>query len=299
MAEVTRRRTGEFVKKLFEVLMTSNGAVRAQDAIVRVRQSFTLSPYEAGSYGSGGSRFEKILRFATVDCVKAGWLSKAKGQWEVTEAGRRAFGDFKDPEAFYKEACRLYAIWKAGRDTVASEVQSALASAPMADAAEALSVTLEEAEEQAWTQVETFLRTRDPFEFQRIVADLLEGMGYHVSWISPPGKDGGVDIVAHTDPLGTTGPRIKVQVKRWQSRVDLDNLRSFIATIGHADVGLYVCLGGFTKDAEDYARAQESRRITLLDADRFFELWIEFYAKLTDAARQRFPLTPIYFLSPR
>jgi predicted Mrr-cat superfamily restriction endonuclease len=33
-------------------------------------------------------------------------------------------------------------------------------------------------------------------------------------YVAPPGPDGGIDLIAHTDPLGTTGPRIKVQVKR-------------------------------------------------------------------------------------
>jgi restriction system protein len=124
-------------------------------------------------------------------------------------------------------------------------------------------------------------------------------MGYHVSWIAPPGKDGGVDIVGHTDPLGAQGPRIKVQVKRWQSKVDVDGLRSFIATVNGGDVGLFVCLAGFTKDAAELARAQETRRITLLDAEKLVELWIEYYGKLDDEARQRLPLTPIYFLTPK
>ena len=51
----------------------------------------------------------------------------------------------------------------------------------------------------------------DAYDFQKLVADLLKAIGYHVSWIAPPGKDGGVDILAYTDALGTQGPRIKVQ----------------------------------------------------------------------------------------
>ncbi len=84
-----------------------------------------------------------------------------------------------------------------------------------------------------------------------MVAYPLRGMGYPVPWISPPGKDGGVDVIAFTDPLGATGPRIKVQVKRWQSKVDSDGLKSFLGSLSNGDVGLYVCLAGFTKDAQD------------------------------------------------
>jgi restriction system protein len=75
-------------------------------------------------------------------------------------------------------------------------------------------------------------------------------------------------------------------------------LNSFLALIDDGDVGLFVSTGGFTKDSEDAARRQTNRKITLIDLDRLVELWIEAYEKLGDKARQRLPLTPIYFLTP-
>jgi len=50
------------------------------------------------------------------------------------------------------------------------------------------------------------------------------------------------------------------------------------------EVGIYVCTGGFTKDADEFARSQARRRITLLDAERLVELWVQFYPKLSDVA---------------
>ncbi len=138
----------------------------------------------------------------------------------------------------------------------------------------------------------------DPFDLQDVVADLLRAMGYHVSWVAPPGKDGGVDILAFNDPLGTRPPRVKVQVKRHQQPVGVDGLRSFMALLGDEDVGVFVNIGGFTKDARDEARTQEKRRITLLDLETHFDLWVEHYRTLDDAARRRLPLKPIYFLAP-
>ena len=44
---------------------------------------------------------------------------------------------------------------------------------------------------------------------------------------------------------------------------------------------------------------QERRKITLIDLERLVDLWIEFYPKLDDLARDRLPLTPIYFLTPK
>ena len=87
-------------------------------------------------------------------------------------------------------------------------------------------------------------------------------------------------------------------MKRQQVAVSVDGLRSFMALLGDSDVGLFVCTGGFTKDAETEARTQEQRRINLIGLEGLFDLWVEHYDKLTDQARRRLPLRPIQFLSP-
>lgn len=302
MPEITRRRTGEFLRELFSILIAAPEGMRASEALQHLASRFTLTPYEANSYESGARRFEKIVRFATVDCVKAGWLVKDKGVWSITEAGEAAHAELTDPEAFYKRACKLYAEWKASQPDADSSatavVESATGLVEADSSAKAVSVTFEEAEEQAWAEISQYLRAMNPYDFQDLVADLLRAMSYHVTWVSPPGKDGGVDILAWPDALGTRPPRIKVQVKRQQQAVSVEGLRSFMAVLGDDDVGLFVCTGGFTKDAEAEARTQEKRRITLIGLEKLFDLWDEHYDKLTDPARRRLPLRSIRFLAP-
>jgi restriction system protein len=232
--------------------------------------------------------------------VKAGWLLKHKGTWSVTEAGREAYAKWKDPEAFYREAIRLYWVWKKGQTGVPDSVAPPAASDTATEESEKSSrITFEQAEEQSWAEIDAYVSGMDPYEFQKLVADLLKAMGYYPSWIAPPGKDGGLDIVAHPDPLGTRSPRIKVQVKRQQQRINSEGLRAFLALLTGDDAGLFVCMGGFTRDAEESARMQESRKVTLIDLERLVDLWVEFYPKLDDLARERLPLTPIYFLTPK
>ena len=158
-------------------------------------------------------------------------------------------------------------------------------------------MTYEEAEEQAWAEISAYLRAMNPYEFQDLVADLLRAMSYHLTWVSPPGKDGGIDILAWPDALGTRPPRIKVQVNRQRQSVSVDGLRSFMALLGDDDVRLFVCTGGFTKDAETEARTQEKRRVTLIGLEKLFDLWDEHHNKLTDQARRRLPLRSIRFLA--
>ncbi|MEZ5958277.1 MAG: restriction endonuclease [Hyphomonadaceae bacterium] len=291
---VTSARKGELVRKLFEILLSEPDGLRAGVAIQRLASAVQLTSHEAGHYESGARRFDKIVRFSTISFVKAGWLAKVDGVWLVTEEGKQAFAKHRGAEEFRVAASRLYQAWKKSTARTVDGEDDEVAAAD-----EARSVTFEEAEDQAWSDIEQHLNSIDPYEFQKLVGDLLTGMKYHVAWIAPPGKDGGVDIVAFTDPLGTQAPRIKIQVKRLTSnRVDVDGVRAFLATIGTSDVGIFVSLAGFTRGAQDYVRDQETRRVTLVDARRLVDLWVEHYDRLSDQARQRLPLTPIYFLTP-
>lgn len=82
------------------------------------------------------------------------------------------------------------------------------------------------------------------------------------------------------------------------SKISVDGLRAFLAIVNDNDVGIFVSTAGFTKDAEDFARGQERRQITLIYLERLVDLWIEHRARIGDLAQRRFPLTPIYFLTP-
>ncbi|MCU0835840.1 MAG: Mrr restriction system protein [Chromatiaceae bacterium] len=292
--QVTRQRVGKLMRTLFEILLENPEGIQAGAVLAEVEKRVPPTDYENGSYPSGGRRYEKIVRFATVDLVKAGWMLKDKGIWSATEIGKEAFEQLTDPTDFYKRAVQLYHEWKAAQPEgeAADETKPAVI-APSA------SQTFEEAEERAWAEIWDYLQRIDPYELQNLVAGLLEAMGYHVSWIAPPGKDAGMDVLAWTDPLGTKPPRIKIQVKRRKDNIAVDELRSFLALLGEDDVGLFVTTGGFTKDAQDEARTQEKRKITLIDRKRLVELWIEYIDRIGQEARQLLPLKPIYFLAPR
>ncbi len=290
MAEITTQRTAILLRKLVEILLSSP-ELRAKDALASLRERVQLTEFELGEYPSGGQRFEKIVRFATIALVKAGWLLKEKGRWSVTEEGKHAYNEFKTPEEFYKVAVEVYNKWKRNRPEDEGEVEKEVGEKHAA-------ITFEEAEEQAWGEIEEYLGKMPPYEFQNLIASLLKGMGYHVSWIAPTGKDRGIDILAWNDPLGTKPPRIKVQVKREQKATTVEALRSFMAVLGDGDVGIFVSIGGFTKDAEDEARTQQSRQVTLINLEGLYELWIEHIEKLDEEARNLFPLKPIYFIAP-
>jgi restriction system protein len=293
------QRTGELVQKLFRILQKHPEGMKAKEALVALADAVTLTEYEAGNYESG-RRFEKIVRFATVDTVRAGWLIKEGGVWTLTKEGANALEEYPDPLSLYKEASARYWNWHKLHKNAQNVSQLPLENIEEIEeeSGKSISVSYEEAKEQAQEKIDAFLHAMDAYEFQKLVADLLKAMGYHVIWIAPPGKDGGVDILAYTDPLGTQGPRIKVQVKQQQKAVTEPDLKSFMANIGQHDSGIFFCTGGFTRDAENYARSQESKRIMLINSVKLVQLWTDNTSRLSDQAWQKLPLTPIYFLTP-
>jgi restriction system protein len=291
MAEITRKRIGELQRGVFKILLSFPDGLPAQELLEKLESAVPPTEFEKSDYPKrpGVRRFEKIVRFATIAPVKAGWLIKSKGRWTLTEEGKKAYERFQDPEKFVKEGGRLYRQWAESRPDTVSEVED---EGPDATSA------IEEAEESAWSEIEKYLQNMPPYDFQNLVAALLRAMGYHVSWIAPPGPDKGIDILAHTDPLGTSNPRIKVQVKRRADKINAEGLRSFMAVLGDQDVGIFVSTGGFTSEAESEARTQERRTVTLVDLEKLFDLWVLHYQKVADADKRLLPLKSVYYLAP-
>lgn len=219
-------------------------------------------------------------------------MTKSRAGWQITDEGREALSKYRDPVDLAVESSAAYRRRKADQP---SEIDAEEIVDTSDD--DRGSVTIEEAEEIAWGEIEAHLRAMPPYDFQDLVGALLKAMGYHVPWTAPRGKDGGVDIIAYTDPLGAVGPRIKVQVKRHNAgSIGAADLRSFLAVLGQQAPGIFVATNGFTNDAQNEARAQESRRIMLIDLKGLVALWTEHYSKLDDEAQAMFPIRPVYFL---
>jgi restriction system protein len=122
-------------------------------------------------------------------------------------------------------------------------------------------------------------------------------MGYYTPFIAPRGKDGGVDMVAYRDPLGTHSPRIQVQIKHKDAPANLQEVRQLMGLPQkEGDVGIFVSTGGFSPDARVTARGSHIH-VELIDLTRFIGLWQEFYEKMADEDKSLMPLRPIYFLA--
>ena len=91
--------------------------------------------------------------------------------------------------------------------------------------AQALALALANIEERSHDMIrERIAQKFKGHQLASLVAALLEAQGYRAR-VSPPGPDGGVDILAGNGPLGFDAPRLVVQVKSQDAKVDVRLLR--------------------------------------------------------------------------
>jgi len=144
MAEITVRRSGELMRAVFETVIDAGDGLPAKEVLRRVEHAVKLSEFEKSDYPTrpGVRRFEKTVRFISITFVKAGWLVKDKGRWSVTEEGQRAYNQYPDPDEFHRRARTLYREWQGTREPAEEEENPTPPS-----------VTIEEAEENAWNEL--------------------------------------------------------------------------------------------------------------------------------------------------
>ncbi len=268
--------------------------MRGRQVIEEVEKRVKLGEWEKQRYEkSGYIRWRSILHFYSIDLIKAGFLVKKKGIWFLTPEGDSAL---KLGEAGLLEtAQKKYREWRAKNPKQPEVPEPEVATAD--EPAKQETIEVDDIEQSAYEQIETFLDKKTPYEFQDLAAALLRGMGYFTPFVAPTGKDGGVDILAYRDPLGTSSPRIKVQIKHRESSATVQEVRQLMGLLQKdGDVGIFISSGGFTPDAKTTAR-NSNVHVELVDLPRFVTLWQEFYQKLTDEDKAMLPLMPIYLLA--
>ena len=126
------------------------------------------------------------------------------------------------------------------------------------------------------------------------LADLVNAVLRADGWVtkpSPPGADGGVDILAGRGSLGLDEPRLCVQVKSQNSPADVTVYRTLQGTMQtfRAQQGLLVCWGGFNKVVQTEARTGHFS-VRLWDSGDLVEAIYRAYERLPAEVQAELPL---------
>jgi restriction system protein len=115
--------------------------------------------------------------------------------------------------------------------------------------------------------------------------------------LSPPGPDGGVDILAGRGSLGLDAPRLCVQVKSQNCPADVTVYRTLQGTMQtfKAEQGLLVCWGGFNRVVLSEAK-QGHFTVRLWDSRDLMEAIYRNYERLPAEIQAELPLKRVWML---
>lgn len=296
----SRELGGRVVFEALKVLSENGGEMRGKDVISAVEKRADFDDWALERYEKTGYiRWKSMLHFFSIDCIKAGFLVKKKGVWFITPEGEQALS--LGAVGLLNEATRKYREWKKEADHSKPSFTDEVTQSDDGEVADdrEREIALDEIEALALDGITNAINSKTPYEFQDLAAALLRAMGYFTPFVAPKGKDGGVDIMAYRDPLGTQSPRIKIQIKHRESTTPVQDVRQLMGLLQKdGDVGIFFSTGGFTSDAKTTARGSHVH-VELIDLERFIDLWRQFYDKMTDEDKAMLPLTPVYFIAPQ
>ncbi len=298
-------KTIELAKELeYQTLkaLSENGGELARSQLMEIlREKVPLDDWaKAVLEKTGYIRWESILQFYSIDLVKAGFITKNRknGTWYITEDGEKALSQGK--EKIFNLTQEKYKQW---RENTISAVENLITDTEVSDeqieeTSQNTASILEDAQNKAYESFKNFItKNFDPYSFQELCAALFRGMGYYTPFVAPKGKDGGIDIIAYKDPVGSTIPHIKIQVKyRQDTKANSQEVQQLKGTLAGNDIGVFISLAGFTPDAKTISRTS-NLHIELIDLNRFIELWQEFYCKMNDEDKALMQIMPVYFIA--
>lgn len=288
----TRKSAAKTVYTALSILKENGSEMPFAHIKEEVKKRCNFTDWELEKYETTGYiRWESLLSFFSIDITKAGFIIKKKGKWFLTPEGEDALK--LGEHDLLDRATELYYVWEQAnkKEDIRDESEQEIEEAVSTEAYE-----LNELESISIEQIKNYIGKKGAYEFQDLVAALLRAMGYYTPFIAPRGKDGGIDVIAYRDPLGTMEPRIKVQVKHRQNTASVSEIRQLNGILRNGDIGIFVSSGGFTPDAKKEAINTNSH-LELIDIDKFISLWKDFYDKMPDVDKVLLPLQPVFFLA--
>jgi len=133
-------------------------------------------------------------------------------------------------------------------------------------------------------------------DLARLVDAVLRAQGFKTK-LSPPGPDGGVDILAGSGLLGFDPPRLCVQVKSGKDAEGQGTFNELHGVVSKFDSqqGLLVSWGGFTQPVKQDAR-NAFFKIRLWDQGDLVDAILQNYERLDEEIKAELPLKRIWVL---
>ncbi len=142
---------------------------------------------------------------------------------------------------------------------------------------EQMAAALKQGQEKLTDDLLDSIARMSPVDFEQLVVDLLDKMGYGKGERVGGSGDGGIDGVINQDALGLE--KVYVQAKRWNGQVGEPPIRNFAGSLdAHgADKGVFITTSTFSQTAKQTAKniSAGNKVIRLIDGLKLAGLMIE------------------------
>jgi len=264
-----------------------------RDLVEPLSDQFKLTPDERSEMLPTGrsTRMRNRVYWAALYLVQSGLLSRPRrGLLQITEDGKRVLDQHPTQidNKFLEQFPPFLDFMQRTHTT-----QSEDAERPQAQNGHRVSTltsedgTPEEVIDAAWRMLRTQtgeellskVKSSTPEFFERLVVDLLVGMGYGGSFVDAAravgqSGDGGIDGVIKEDKLGLDA--VYLQAKKWEGTVGRPEIQRFAGSLEgqRATKGVFLTTGTFSREAREYVQ-QISRRISLIDGAELVSLMMD------------------------
>ena len=244
-------------------------------------QHFKLQATEINERTSSGrNRLANRISWTRMELRNAGLLEYMDGgASRITERGRKVLAD--NPTRIDKTFLNQFEEYRDVLEKDTAEPDKKLLDKEDEDTPEEnLKAAYDTIRSYLANEILEMVKNSSPSFFERLVVDVLVGMGYGGSR-EEAGKavggvgDGGIDGIINEDRLGLDV--IYIQAKRWESPVGSPQIRNFVGALAgqKAGKGVFITTSSFTQDAREFVKTVGTR-IILIDGRQLSDFMIDY-----------------------
>lgn len=207
-------------------------------------------------------------------------IIETEGKTPAATMAAILYTDLKKKDSIFK---------KVGRGKFALKTQKQTASSPL--------LLIEQQNQLVSKKLKEKLQSMDPFQFEVLVGDLLQNIGYENVEVTKRSGDKGIDVKANLTVGGLTNVKTVIQAKRYKDKNKISG-KTITQLRGSAEVdqrGLVITTSSFTKDAIEESRAQNKMPVALVDGKKLIELMFKFQVGIKKEELPIYSLDTEYF----
>ena len=262
---------GQLHRPVLEIAAEKSEAMSSREYLEIIADRLSLTEEDLRErVPSGEFRARVNLEFGLSYLARAGLLYRpSRGRFAVTPEGRRYLENHPG-HMTSSQISRLIRQRESGQET------PPLVSTDNDDASPQDKITAgyDEMQEQLADELLESISRASPYDFERLVVDLLEKMGYGKGEAVGRSGDGGIDGIIKQDALGLES--VYMQAKRWEGQVPEREIRNFSGSLDAqgASKGVFVTASRFSESAKQTAQriSAGNKFIRLIDGQELAKL---------------------------